>query len=64
MAGAAMMDDHETLSSARNYLADALKELLKAEIMTAEDFYRSLTLASLAIEQLNDLLRQPNRDQA
>lgn len=32
------MDDHFTICLARNHLADALKALLKAEIMTDEDF--------------------------
>ena len=57
-----MMDDHETLSRARNELADALKCLLKAEIMTDEDFRKARGHAAWAIEHLDDLLRQPNRD--
>jgi hypothetical protein len=46
------MDDHETLSAARNELADALKELLKPGIMGASDFRasRQHTLAALALQ--------------
>lgn len=55
-----MMEDHFVISSARNSLADALKALLKAEIMTEVDFRASRDHAVDAIEQLNALLRQPN----
>lgn len=57
-----MMSDHETLSRARNELADALKHLLKAEIMTAVDFREARNRAAAAVDCLDDLLRQPNRD--
>ncbi len=50
-----MMDDHETLSRARNLLADALKALLKAEIMTTDDFRRARDQAIAAARELNDL---------
>jgi hypothetical protein len=53
-----MMDDHYTISKARNHLADALKVLLKAEIMTADDFSRSRQAAQAAVGELDDLLRQ------
>lgn len=35
-----MKDDHQELSDARNHICDALKTLLKAEIMTAEADFR------------------------
>lgn len=35
-----MLDDHQTLSDARNHICDALKALLKAETMTAEADFR------------------------
>jgi hypothetical protein len=57
-----MMSDHETLSRVRNELADALKCLLKAEIMTDTDFRSAHYHASFAIECLDVLLRQSNRD--
>lgn len=59
-----MMDDHFLLSAARNHLADALKALLKGEIMTPADFYLSRECALAAVRQLNALLRQPHRDEA
>jgi hypothetical protein len=59
-----MLDDHYIISAARNDLADALKALLKAEIMTVEDFASSRDAAMAAVAKLNDLLRQPHRDQA
>lgn len=55
-----MMSDHETLSRARNELADALKCLLKAEIMTEADFRAARSRAVAAVECLDDLLRQSN----
>lgn len=55
-----MMSDHETLSRARNELADALKHLLKAGIMTAADFRKARNHARSAMDRLDDLLRQPN----
>lgn len=58
----AMMNDHETLSAARNHLVDALKALLKAGIMGRDDFIASLNHASTAIDHLNVLLRQPHRN--
>lgn len=57
-----MMDDHFVISRARNELADALKVLLKAEIMNADDFRRSREHAALALEALDELLCLPNRD--
>ena len=33
-----MLDDHEVICAARNHLADALKTLLKPEIMGAPEF--------------------------
>ena len=57
-----MMSDHETLSRARNELADALKHLLKAEIMTADDFREARNRAAAAVDCLDDLLRQPDRN--
>lgn len=59
---AGVMEDHFVICRARNYLADALKVLLKAEIMNADDFSRSREAALSAVEELNDLLRQPHRD--
>ena len=52
-------EDHFVISAARNHLADALKALLKAEIMTEADFLASRVSAQAAIRQLNDLLRTP-----
>lgn len=57
-----MMSDHETLSRARNKLVDALKILLKPEIMTVVDFGEARGHATAAIACLDDLLRQPHRD--
>lgn len=59
-----MMEDHELLSSARNSLADALKALLKTEIMTAADFQRSRNHVHNAARALDYLLRQSHRDPA
>jgi hypothetical protein len=56
-----MMDDHFTISAARNHLADALRALLVADIMTESDFRAARWSAREAIEKLDDLLRQPNR---
>jgi hypothetical protein len=52
-----MMEDHFIICSARNALADALKALLKADIMTASDFSQSRAHAMSAISSLDDLLR-------
>lgn len=57
-----MMDDHYIICRARNDLADALKVLLKADIMTATDFQASRDHAATAIEALDDLLRQSDRN--
>lgn len=57
-----MMEDHFVLSAARNHLADALKSLLKAEIMTSADFNQSRDSALAAVRQLNALLCEPHRD--
>lgn len=51
-----MMADHELLCEARNGLADALKALLKAEIMTSEDFRAARVHALVAIGALERLL--------
>jgi hypothetical protein len=59
-----MMDDHYVICNARNYLSDALKCLLKADIMTAEDFAASRQAAVAAVDELDVLLRQPHRDEA
>lgn len=52
-----MLEDHGLLSSARNELADALKALLKAEIMTRADFERSREHVTTALRMIDDLLR-------
>jgi hypothetical protein len=57
-----MMDDHYTISAIRNSLSDALKALLKAGIMDKADFSASRGHASVAIELLNVLLRESDRD--
>jgi hypothetical protein len=54
-----MMDDHFTLSAARNALVDALQALLKADIMTAEDFRAARYHADLALREIEDLLARP-----
>ena len=59
-----MMDDHELLSAARNDLADALKCLLKAEIMDGADFHAAWSFAVKATAKLDALLRQPYRHTA
>lgn len=53
-----MMDDHYIISAARNHLADALKALLNAGIMTAADFAASRDAARAAIGELDVLLRE------
>ena len=55
-----MMDDHYTISAIRNSLSDALKALLKAGIMDERDFSASRGHAAVAIELLDDLLRESN----
>lgn len=52
-----MMEDHFIICRARNDLADALKILLQADIMTADDFRKSREYAMAAIGALDDLLR-------
>lgn len=52
-----MMDDHRTLSAARNKLLDALKVLLQPGIMDEEDFFTSLSHAQFAVNRLRHLLR-------
>lgn len=52
-----MMDDHFIICRARNELADALKVLLNANIMTSVDFRESRAHAMAAIGALDDLLR-------
>jgi hypothetical protein len=53
-----MLDDHYVICKARNYLADALKALLKADIMTNEDFKLSREAASAAVMELDYLIRK------
>jgi hypothetical protein len=53
-----MMDDHYTISAARNALVDALQALLKADIMTAEDFRAARHYTAAALAELDDLLGQ------
>ena len=55
-----MMDDHETLSDARHALVDALRALLKTEIMTDGDFKEARLHATVALQRIDDLLRQPH----
>jgi len=59
-----MESDHYVLSRARNSLADALKTLLKAELMDAGDFRMAHFFTSAALEDLDALLCQPHRDEA
>ena len=59
-----MMDDHLTLSAARNALCSALKTLLNAGIMDAGDFRESRGHAMDAIGYLDVLLRQQDRNEA
>ena len=54
-----MMEDHELLSAARNELADALKVLLKPEIMTVADFRESLKHTIAALNATIDLIHRP-----
>lgn len=54
-----MMEDHEILSRVRNELADALKALLRAEIMDAFDFTYARDKALDAVDSLNQLLGKP-----
>lgn len=56
-----MMDDHEILSLARNELADALKALLKPEIMTIADFRESLNHTIAAMNATIDLIHRPSQ---
>ena len=58
-----MMDDHYVICAARNALADALKVLLKPDIMTVSDFQESRDRARRAVEAL-DVLCEPHRDEA
>jgi hypothetical protein len=51
-----MLEDHEVICRARNYLSDALKALLKAKIMTAEDFNMSRKAAIAAVRELDSLV--------
>lgn len=57
-----MMEDHYLISEARNRLADALKLLLKAEIMDATDFRASHDHATAAVKALDELLQLPASD--
>lgn len=63
-AGSSMMKDHFILSAARNHLADALKALLVADMMTEKDFRAARWSAREAIEKLDVLLRESHRDPA
>ena len=58
-----MMEDHFSLSAARNHLADALKLLLKAEIMPSTDFQKSRDGALAAVRELDALLCEPHRNE-
>lgn len=53
-----MMDDHLMLARARNHLADALKALLREDIMGEADFETSRIHARCALGYLDDLLRK------
>lgn len=59
-----MMNDHVTLSCARQELVAALTALLKTDIMTAEDFGIAKWHAERAVGAIDDLLRQPDGDEA
>jgi hypothetical protein len=52
-----MLEDHYLISDARIALSDALRALLKAELMTAPDFRVSHERATAAITALDELLR-------
>lgn len=52
-----MMDDHFIISEARNQLADALKALLRADIMTDADFQRSQRHTKAALSALDKLVK-------
>jgi hypothetical protein len=51
-----MLDDHEIICVARNELADALKVLLKPEIMGAPEFIVARNHTQLALNALHKLL--------
>lgn len=51
-----MLDDHETICAARNHLCDALKTLLKPEIMGAPEFLLARNQTQMAMTALNRLL--------
>lgn len=51
-----MMDDHATLSRARNELADAMKALLREDIMTTVDFRSALERTVAALDAIAELL--------
>ncbi len=53
-----MMDDHETLSSARINLSEALRTLLEPGIMDASHFAVARRDALKAVEYLDVLLHQ------
>lgn len=59
-----MMDDHYIICRVRNDLSDALKALLKSDIMTEVDFRRSRERAMAAVGALDDLLRLADGDTA
>ena len=52
-----MLEDHYLISDARVALSDALRALLKAELMTRPDFLASHERASAALAALDELLR-------
>lgn len=52
-----MLEDHYLISEARVQLSDALRALLKAELMTLPDFEKSHQHATAAMKALDELLR-------
>lgn len=52
-----MLEDHYLISDARVALSDALRALLKAELMTLPDFADSYKHAAAAIKALDELIR-------
>jgi hypothetical protein len=59
-----MMDDHILLSQVRNDLSDALKLLLKHQIMFREDFVASREHVQEALRGLDDLIAQQDEGAA
>lgn len=52
-----MLEDHYLISEARVELSDALRALLKADLMTLPDFEGSYKHAANAIKALEELVR-------